>query len=214
MPTLTLYLILLAFFLLASFLFAASETGLMAINEWVRDQYAVGRVTSISDEEMLMQAQMHLPEYFKSDFDRLREHALNLSEKIVQKLMEDPAVRSMNPAKIEPVLREAVHKHLFIQFIYVTDMAGKKITENVTQPEYREKYGTFGLHEDFSDRDCFRGAVDEGGVFITDFYKSRITGALCITVSAPIFADNGDAAGIIGADLRFEELARMHEAML
>lgn len=190
------------------------HTGLMAINEWVRDQYAAGRVTSISDEEMLMQAQMHLPEYFKSDFDRLREHALSLSEKIVQKLMEDMAVRSMDPAQIEPVLRDAVHKHLFIQFIYVTDMAGKKITENVTQPEYRERYGTFGLHEDFSDRDWFRGAIDEGGVFITDFYKSRITGALCITVSAPILADEGTAVGVIGADLRFEELARMHETML
>jgi isopropylmalate/homocitrate/citramalate synthase len=188
--------------------------GLMSINEWVRDQYGAGRVTSISDEEMLMQAQMHLPEYFKSDFDRLREHALAISEKIVEQLAADSWVRTMDHTKIEPALQEAVHKHLFIQFIYVTDMNGKKITENITQPEFREKYGTFGLHEDFSDRDWFRGALEEGGVFITDFYKSRITGALCITVSAPIMDNAGKCIGIIGADLRFEELARMHKAML
>lgn len=183
--------------------------GLVLINDWVRDQYAAGRVTSISDYEMLMQARMHLPEHFKSDFDRLRDHALDLSEKIIEQLMGDPAIRGMDHEKIEPVLRDAVHKHIFIQFVYVTDAAGKKITQNITQPEYRETYGTFGVHEDFSNRDWFRGALDEGGVFITDFYKSRITGALCITVSAPVLDDEGNAIGVIGADLKFEELARM-----
>ena len=47
------------------------------------------------------------------------------------------------------------------------------------------------LREGFSDRDCFLGAVDEGGVFITDFYKSRITGILCITAPSPIFDEAG-----------------------
>lgn len=188
--------------------------GLAGIYEWVKEQYAQGRVTSISDEEMLMQARMHLPEYFKSDFDKLRDHALDLSEKIIERLAADPAVRSMNAERIEPVLEKAVHQHIFIQFIYVTDMSGKKITHNITQPEYKDKYGTFGLHEDFSDRDWFNGALDEGGVFITDFYKSRITGALCITVSAPLLDDDGNSIGVIGADLRFEELARMSEAMV
>ena len=185
------------------------HSGLAAIGDWVNEEYAEGRTTSISDEEMLMQARMHLPEHFKSDFDKLREHALDLSEKIIRRLLEDPAVRSMDHERIEPVLREEVARHRFVQFIYVTDLSGKKITENVTQPEYREQYGTFGLHQDFSDRDWFRGAMESGQPFITDFYKSRITGALCITASAPISDDSGKAVGIIGADLKFEELARM-----
>jgi len=186
------------------------HAGLGGINEWVKEQYGLGRVTSISDEEMLMQARMHLPEYFKSDFDRLREHALNLSEKIIEKLAEDAVLRSMDPEKIEPALRQAVHELLFIQFIYVTDTSGRKVTENITQPEYRDQYGTFGLHEDFSDREWFTGAIETPGqVFITDFYKSRITGALCITVSAAILDDSGDPIGVIGADLKFEELARV-----
>jgi len=183
--------------------------GLMAINDWVRDQYTTGRVTAISDEEMLMQARMHLPEYFKSDFDRLREHAADLSEQIVAKLVEDKWVRTMDPTRVEPVLEEAVHQHAFIQFIYVTDLSGKKITKNVTQPQYAERYGTFGLHEDFSDRDWYQGALKTGSIFMTDFYKSRITGALCITVSAPILGENGEKVGVLGVDLKFEELARI-----
>ena len=183
--------------------------GLIGIGDWVKEQYTIGRVTSISDDEMLLEARMHLPEYFKSDFDKLREHALSLSEIIVQNLAENVEVRGMEHKRIEPVLQEAVHDHTFIQFIYVTDMQGKKITENITQPEYRGQFGSFGLHEDFSDRDWFSGAIESGEVYITDFYKSRITGALCITVSSPLFDGDGKAVGVIGADLKFEELARI-----
>lgn len=183
--------------------------GLAAIGDWVREQYDAGRVTSISDEEMLVQAQMHLPEFFKSDFDRLREHALDLSEKIAEKLASNPRVRTMDHEQIEPVLADAMHERQFIQFIYVTDTHGRKVTQNITQPEYGERYGTFGLHEDFSDREWFKGALESRGlVYITDFYKSRITGALCITVSAPILDDSGKPIGVLGMDLRFEELAR------
>ncbi len=68
--------------------------GLAAINEWISEQYAQGRVTSISDEEMLMRARMHLPEHFKSDFDRLREHALDLSEKNITGLLHGCVIGS------------------------------------------------------------------------------------------------------------------------
>ncbi|MHB0936586.1 MAG: PDC sensor domain-containing protein [Armatimonadota bacterium] len=187
--------------------------GLLAMHEWVKEQYAAGRVTSISDEEMLAHARMYLPEYFKTDFDLLRNHALDVSEKIVAALAEDSAVQSMDHEKIEAVLQEVVHKYLFCQFIYVVDAKGFKITENVTQPKYREQYSGFGLHEYFNDRDWFKGALAEGGIYITDFYKSRITGALCITVSAPIFGPDGEPVGVLGADLNFAELVRMHESV-
>lgn len=185
--------------------------GLIAIQEWVKEQYAVGRVTSISDDEMLMQARMHLHEYFKSDFDRLREHALDLSEQIMLRLVEDSRIHTMDAKKIVPILQKLLEQLQFIQFIYVIDINGNKITENVTQPIYREQFGKFGLEENFSGRDWFKGALNagRGDVYITDFYKSRITGALCITVSSAILDDDGEPLGVIGADLKFEELARI-----
>lgn len=184
--------------------------GLTSIAEWMRDEYAAGRVTSISDPEMLMQARMHLPEYFKSDFDKLREHALDLSEKIIQQLTENAMVRSMDHTVMEPVLEKAVEHLHFIQFIYATDINGIRITKNVTQPEYRLEFEALHPNEDLSNRDWFQGALDHSGqIYVTDFYKSRITGFLCITVSAPILNDAGEPIGILGADLKFEELARV-----
>lgn len=191
------------------------HAGLAGMLEWIKVQYAQGRVTSISDEELLMQARMHLPEYFKSDYDKLRDHALNLGEKIVLDLAENRNVMSMNHEKIEPVLEEAVHKHSFIQFAYVVDLSGKKITKNVMQPEYSESFGTFGLDGDFSERDWFTGALEAGPgqVYITEFYKSRITDVLCITLSCTIVDSDDQVLGVLGTDLKFEDLVRTHAAL-
>lgn len=184
--------------------------GLASIADWIRDQYASGRVTSISDPEMLMQARMHLPEHFKSDFDRLREHALDLCERIILDLAENPLVESMDHASIEQALGHTVEHYHFIQFIYVTNTDGIRITRNVTQPEYRAEFEAARENEDLSDRDWFSGALKSSGqVFVSDFYKSRFTGYLCLTVSAPIVDDDGAIIGVLGADLRFEELARI-----
>jgi hypothetical protein len=53
--------------------------------------------------------------------------------------------------------------------------------------------------------------IKDGRVHITDFYKSIYTGALCITVSAPIRDINDEIVGVLGVDIRFEELAKLEE---
>lgn len=184
--------------------------GLAAIAEWVEEQYNAGRVTSISNEEMLAQARIHLPEYFKSEFDLLKEHATHISEAVVLEVATDPRIVGMQPAQMEEALTETVHKHPFIQLAYVTDRAGRRVTSLVTQPRFEHQIESFSKDEDYSDRDWFLGAIRTRDLFVTDFYRSKITGALCITVSAPIKdPDTDEIKGVVGADLRFEDLARM-----
>jgi len=188
--------------------------GIALINDWIHELYEAGRVTSISDKEMLVRARMYMPEHFKSEFDKLREHALNLSEQLMGALAQHPIVRSMEHLGIEALLEEEIRMYPFIQFIYVTDGQGIRITRNVTKPEYRDEYNILSEHEDLSDRDWFLGALKHNDVFATDFYKSRFTNLLCITVSAPIHNDADEIIGVIGADLKFEELVRLSEEAL
>ena len=47
-----------------------------------------------------------------------------------------------------------------------------------------------------------------GKVSVTDLYSSRITGALCVTVSGPIRDEFGDIIGVLGLDIRFEDLTK------
>jgi hypothetical protein len=64
---------------------------------------------------------------------------------------------------------------------------GRKITRNITHIVHRAKYAEMKLDEDLSNRTWFIEPIKTGKVFVSDFYTSRFTGALCITVSVPVF---------------------------
>ena len=104
-------------------------------------------------------------------------------------------------------MEKTVDENPFIRLIYITDKAGKKITRNITQKKdrdlYKEKLQEFG---DFSDRPWFTKAVSQKKIYFSDLYASKVTGLLCITVSAPIFDKNKGILGVLGIDIKFDDL--------
>ncbi|MDO9463383.1 MAG: PDC sensor domain-containing protein, partial [Deltaproteobacteria bacterium] len=185
--------------------------GIAHIYKWVMEQYEAGRVTAISNEEMEMQARKHLPELFISEFDKLKKKAYDLAAHLIEEIVEREEIKTMKAKSQGPVLQKFLDANPFIQFIYVTNTEGRKITKNITHVHDRAKYETFKLDRDFSDRPWFINPLKDGKVHVTDFYTSKITGALCITVSAPIRNDKEEIVGILGADIRFEDLAKMEK---
>ncbi len=183
--------------------------GVVKIYKQIMKEYEKGRVTSMSNDEMDALTRRYLPELFTSDFDRLKHKAHELAFHLVEDLIERKEVRSMDPSVIEPILKEILEDNPFIQFLYVVNIDGKKITRNITHIEDRSKYATFSLDSDFSNRPWFIEPVKNGRIHVTDFYTSRITGALCITVSGPIRNDRDEIIGVLGIDLKFEDLAKM-----
>ncbi len=183
--------------------------GLAKINKWVITQYDQGRVTSISHEEMERQARKHLPEYFISDFDRIKARAHAMAAHLLEEIIELAGMKSMKPKMIEPLLTHLISDHPFIQFAYVTDMEGQKITRNITQVIDKAKYEMVGLHEDYSNRSWFIEPLKDGRIHVSELYTSKITGSLCLTVSGPIRDKDGQIVGICGLDIKFEDLTKM-----
>jgi hypothetical protein len=126
----------------------------------------------------------------------------------VEEFVERPEIRSMKPTLQEPVMEKLQREDPYIQFAYVVNAEGKKITKNITDIENKAKYETAGLGDNFSDRSWFINPMKDGKSFVSDFYTSRITGALCITVSAPIRSATDEIVGVFGVDIRFEDLVR------
>ena len=185
--------------------------GVVKIHKRIMEWYEEGRVTSISNEEMENLARKYLPELFVSEFDRLKHKAHELAAHLAQDLSELEDIRSMRPELQEPVLQKALEKNPFIQFMYITNLEGRKITRNITHIVHRAKFETVGLDEDLSNRDWFIEPLKTGKAYVSDFYTSRFTGALCITVSVPIRDDNDEIQGVLGLDIRFEDMAKMEE---
>jgi len=185
--------------------------GIVRINEWVESQYAQGRITGISSKEMLLQARKFLPDLFESDLDRLKVKANEIASHIVEDAAEMDEIRYMEPAQQEPVMQKILNDNPFIQWIYVTNLDGYLVTKNIVHPADKAKYRNVGMGDDHSDRPWFIGPLRNGKIFLTEFYTSKYTGALCITVSAPIRGDSEEIVGILGVDIRFEELAKLEE---
>lgn len=189
--------------------------GLVKINEWIQGLYSQGRVTSMSDKEMLSMARIFLPEYFKSDFDIIRQGAINVSEKIVERICDDPQTKNMNLSAINDLLEKTINKYDFIQFAYVTDENGIRVTKNVVSNDFTDE-AKANLHEgeDLSDRKWFIKAKTNKSPYATNMYTSRYTDLMCMTVSAPIFNDDDEIVGILGIDFQFEELVRISEQLI
>jgi isopropylmalate/homocitrate/citramalate synthase len=186
--------------------------GIMKIYKRVMREYEEGRNTSISNEELERWARRYLPEYFVSEFDRLKRRAYALAAHLVEEVVESDAMKSMDTIRLEPILQTLLDLNPFIQYIYITDAEGLKVTRNITHIVDKAKYESAKIGEDLSDRPWFLEPMKDGKVHITDFYTSRYTGALCITVSAPIRDELGEIKGILGIDIRFEDLAKMEES--
>jgi len=181
------------------------------INKWIIKQYDEGRVTSISDNEMEHLVRRYIPEIFVSEFELLKNKAYDMAAHLIKQYIEDEAIKSMNPDIQEETLKNIVQEYPYIQFAYTVNSEGIKITKNITQAVDRAKYYKIGLHEDFSDRDWFINPMKTGEVNVTNLYSSKITGALCVTVSGPIRDKFGDIVGVLGLDIKFEDLTKAEE---
>ena len=181
------------------------------INKWIVKQYDEGRVTCMSDNEMEHLSRRYLPEIFVSEFELLKKKAYDMAAHLIERYIEDPEVKTMFPERQEEILKNVVEQYPYIQFAYSVNSEGIKTTKNITQAVDKAKYHKIGMHEDFSDRDWFINPMKTGKVNVTSIYSSRITGALCVTVSGPIRDEYGDINGVLGFDIRFEDLTKAEE---
>ncbi|MDL2259298.1 hypothetical protein LJB99_00260 [Deltaproteobacteria bacterium OttesenSCG-928-K17] len=186
--------------------------GIIKMHKAIVKQYEGGRSTNMSSRELENLARHYLPQCFISQFDRLKAKARELAHDLIADMMENPEIRSMEPARQEPVMEQWVTDIPFIQFMYVTDDKGVKTTHNVVALNEKAKFANSsaqGVGANLSDRIWFAKPMEDGKIHVTDFYTSRFTGALCITVSGPIRDNADEIIGILGLDIRFEDLAKM-----
>ncbi|NCC24790.1 MAG: histone-lysine N-methyltransferase [Deltaproteobacteria bacterium] len=183
------------------------------IYEKIMKAYAQGRTTNFSHEEMKSIVARYMPSLFSSTFDRLKALAHTISANLIRKLSEHPKIISLRPEEASEIMARVLDEYPFIQYVYLIDQTGHPISWQVSHPEDLPKYRALGPNPSFEDREWFQVPMKNGKLHITDFYKSYLTGKLCLTVSVPVFDPNDVIQAVLGADIRFEELAKIQENM-
>jgi isopropylmalate/homocitrate/citramalate synthase len=192
-----------------------SHPAITKIYDIIIEQYDKGRITSMSDKEMMALVKRYLPELFISDWDRMKLIAREMSFKIVEQFIATQEMKSGKPKMMEKVMQDFLKRYPFIQYAFAADMEGKKVTANITDITDRAKYAEIIKEkEDFSDRPWFIKPIKDGRTHVLGPFTSRITGALCITVSTPLRDQKEKMIGVFGVDMRLEELLKIERELM
>lgn len=169
--------------------------------------YENGRNTSYSNKEMLALVKRHMPEYFPSEFERIRVMAKTLASSLMARLTNKVAIQGPGNANY-PWMERILKEYPFVQYINIADAEGGLLAFAIIDPKYRSAYERLPLGTDMSEREWFKVPMKSGRQHVTDIYQSHFTGLLIVTVSAPVLDENDDIQGIIGIDIQLEELLR------
>ncbi|MFN4196705.1 MAG: cache domain-containing protein, partial [Caldimicrobium sp.] len=183
--------------------------GVVKIYKKIQEQYEKGRITPISNEEMLALTKKHLPELFESELDYLRKYASSLMSKIIEDMVQEKDIISFDLEKIRSLFKIFLEEHPYVQFIYIVDTEGRPVIGLSNNLEYKKKFEELLAKETFEDRPWFINPLKNGKIYVSNFYTSKVTDTLCITVSAPIRNEQDEILGILGMDIRFEDLVKM-----
>ena len=182
--------------------------GVRRIYDWVMEQYAQGRTTGISHDEMIAQAKHHLPSLFQSDFQKVKEAARAKGGILARSVSASPDVQSLEPERIREFLQELVREEPSIQLVAITNIEGRQISHVHTQ---RGEKGLFRplFNENFTDHEWFRNVLETGRPYYSDLFFSRFTGQLIMTFAEPIRNAAGDIVAVLDVDFKFNELTQM-----
>jgi len=184
--------------------------GLRHINAWVMEEYANGRTTSISPDEMIALAKRFLPHLFVSDFEKVKDEVYKKADFLSESIILDLEGRVGD--ELEEYLHEVVSREGSIQLLAITNPEGKRITQVHTQ---RGEKGLFRnlLNKDFRKHEWFVRVLETKESYDSDLFFSKYTNRLIITCARPLFDGNGEFYGILDIDFNFDELVKLLSAI-
>ena len=182
--------------------------GVKRIYDWVEAQYAQGRTTAISAEELLAQAKHFLPSLFVSRFAEVKAAAVRKAKELAARICTAPEVKSLDPVAMEFYLQEVVKREGSIQLLAITNLEGRRISQVHVQ---RGEKGLFRslMNKDFRHHDWFVSVIETGGPYYSDLFFSKFTGELIMTAALPLQDEAGEIYAVVDIDFKFDELVKL-----
>ncbi|WP_320006477.1 methyl-accepting chemotaxis protein [Maridesulfovibrio sp.] len=123
-------------------------------------------------------------------------------QEVIDTLAKSSDVRSLNRELQERAMHTALRNNRFLELLYITDHKGIQTVSNISGQWQSFAKDSSACGKDWSNREWFRGAVEDQTMYVSDVYESSATGENCITVSGPFFDSKGRVLGVIAADVK------------
>jgi hypothetical protein len=174
----------------------------------VEDEYAHGRTTAISAEELTLRARRFLPGIFESDFDKVKEEAVRIARALAESVTHAPEFSKLDPAAMDSYLEELIKREGSIQLLAITNTEGKRISQIYAQHGEKARFRNL-LTKDFTKHDWFIEVLKSGEPYYSDLFFSNYPGRLILTAALPLKARDGGIRAVIDIDFRFDELVKL-----
>ncbi|OIQ58633.1 methyl-accepting chemotaxis protein McpB [Moorella thermoacetica] len=125
--------------------------------------------------------------------EELRREVIRQGQEVLARLAADPEVKKMEVKTLAPVLDEAFSKSPIIRTLIAALPDGKAI---YTRPGSTITNWTF--------RPWFQAAL-RGEHYVGEPYVTQITNRVAITISIPVYAEEGRVAGVLAANIAPEQ---------
>ncbi|MCH5277803.1 MAG: histone-lysine N-methyltransferase [Desulfovibrionaceae bacterium] len=175
--------------------------------------YEEGRNTSFSTKEMNDLARRYMPQLFVSELQRIKRLAGRLAANLIERLAERCSVDPGDTATLDQ-MKKFVDHYPFIQYLTLTDAAGRLVRAVITDPAYTERYGSLPERGyDYSSREWFKVPMSNGELHITDVYQSQYTDKLILSVSKAVTDARDEIVGVLSGDIQLEEILQQATAL-
>jgi isopropylmalate/homocitrate/citramalate synthase len=182
--------------------------GIKHINRWVENEYAHGRTTSISTEELETLARHYLPSLFESDFDKVKTEAARIAKKLAERITAEARIHSLNADERDAFLEEIIKKEGSIQLLALTNPEGYRISQIYAQHGEKALFRNL-LNKNFHKHEWFEEVLRTGKPYYSDLFFSKYTAKLIMTAAIPLKKENGDIRAVLDIDFRFDELVKL-----
>lgn len=135
-----------------------------------------------------------------------RVDAHRRAREAAEALAQERTVVTLQRHDLESAMRRDLQRHPFFELLYATDARGIQITDNIAPDGFTAQYDGSGHGQDWSGRDWFRHAREDGETYVTPVYRSAATGQFCFTVASPIRDYRDRIVGVLGADVQLAAL--------
>ena len=115
-----------------------------------------------------------------------------------------PGLFAQSPQERRRTLAHLMHRHPFLDLLYVLDADGIQLGDNVVCSRLRAARGGDGNNR--SHRPYYRLAITSPGPVVTDPYLSLATNRLCVTVALAMYDSQGGLLGILVADSELDRV--------
>ncbi len=182
--------------------------GIRHISEWVNTQYAQGRTTAISSEELKAKARRYLPGLFESELDNVKNEASRIAMALAEEVTDAPQLKTLDPAIMDQYLETIVKREGSIQLLAVTNTDGFRISQIYSKHGEKSLFRNL-LRKNFKEKEWFCKVLETGEPYISHLFFSLYTGRLIITAAFPLRAEDGTIRAVIDIDFIFDALMKL-----